>query len=122
MIGTNIVSRITNLLFVLLFCGHWSLTCLYDSEKNVRRQMNSLFMIGMYMCVYIYVTHIDTKHSIYNHLNTEELLNSNHSQYSSILKLLDGNANNRLNFTSSQNLRHFKHFYFISKVDYFPTT
>ena len=66
--------------------------------------MNSLFMIGIYMCAYIYVTHIDTKHSIYNHLNTAELLNSNHSQYSSILKLLDGNANNRLNFTSNQNL------------------
>ena len=74
------------------------------------------------MYVYTHVTHIDTKHSIYNHLNTAELLNSNDSQYLSILKLVDGNANNRLNFTSNQNLKYFKHSHFISKVDYFPTT
>jgi len=80
--------------------------------------MNSLFTISIYIyiCMYIYVTHTDTKHFIYNHLNTAELLNSNHSQYLSILKLVDGNANNRLNFTSNQNLKHFKHFHFISRV------
>ena len=57
MIGTNIASRITNLLFALLFCGHWSLTCFYDRKKCEETDELIVYDRHIYVCIYICHTH-----------------------------------------------------------------